>query len=146
MEQRVTAEQHAEKLDTQASASTSLLFNIPCFDDFARSDSCNFFDLLAFQHYQQWTSPSAPSALSFRYQPLLVASYALFDPPQPLFTIVLCRLLSPTSLLQDRISGAEILALRPPPGTPQHIYSWPPPTTPPTSCNFQRSIRYKIRM
>ena len=74
----------------------------PCFDDFARSDSCNFFDFFNFSTLLPTMDLSSPSAHSFRFRPPLVTRYAPSEAPKPLFTSVLYgryRLLSLSPIL-----------------------------------------------
>ena len=105
----------------------------PCFDDFARLDSCNF-----------WLSniPSnRGSYLTFRspnlYRPPLVARYAPSDPPEPLFTSVLCSCYRLHRCRQILTSGEEILALRSS-ATSQHCNI----ATPLTGNHHQRHRRH----
>ena len=81
----------------------------PCFDDFARSDSFDFFDfstlLLSNGSYLTFCSPNF-------YRPPLVARYALFDTPEPLITSVLCGCCRLLSLSPNPNFGEQILALR----------------------------------
>ena len=67
---RITVEQHAEKLDTQALLLSPCSSISPCFNDFAPLGPCNFFDSWAVHHSNFGPSPSLPSArsLDIRYR------------------------------------------------------------------------------
>ena len=86
------------------------------------------------------------------HRPTLVACYAPFDPPEPLFTSVLCGRCCLISLSPNLGFGEEILALRSSRrnsaqrrniATPQHLLA--PPPTPLTSWRFQWMVGYGMR-
>ena len=83
----------------------------PCSNDFARSDSCDFFDFFDFLILLPTMDLSLPSAYSFRFRPLLVARYALSEAPEPLIISVLCGCCRLYRCRQILTSGEEILAL-----------------------------------
>ena len=95
----------------------------PCFDDFARSDSCNFFEFFEFFDFSTLLPTMdlfLPSAHSFRLRPPLVTCYAPSEAPKPLFTSVLCGRCRLHRCRQILTSGEEILALRSS-ATSQHL-------------------------
>ena len=112
----------------------------PYFDDFARSDSCNFFRF--FRFFRLSNIPSNHGAyLTFRslnlYRPPLVARYAPSEAPEPLITSVLCGCCCSHRCRRILTFGEEILALRSS-ATSQHRNI----ATPTTANHHQRRRRH----